>query len=163
MAELELRRKLTFEFDGKKVVFIKKAQESLEHVLGKATVYALYRGSYPDLQVEVPAGDRYKPDLLATDDEGEPLFWAEVGTVKRKKVEQLLRRYPGTHFVFARHQHDPKGFESVVRRAVDRSRHASGRRVEVLGLPPKKERFIQNDGRFIVSEDSYTLTRLIAD
>lgn len=163
MAERGLRLKLTLTLSGRKIVLIKKAQESLEHVLGKASIMALYGAKYPDMQVEVPAGDRYKPDLLVTDDTGEPLFWAEVGQVKKRKVEQLLRRYPRTHFVFARHGLDPSAFEALVRNAVRRARHEPGRIVDVLGLPPEKERFIGEDGGFSLPEGSYSLKRMLPE
>jgi hypothetical protein len=161
MASGGLRRKLTLTLAGRKIVLIKKAQESLEHVLGKAGIMALYGEEYPDMQVEVPARDRYKPDLLVTDEAGEPLFWAEVGQVKKKKVEQLLKRYPATHFVFARHGLDPVAFERLVRKAAAGARHEGGRIVDVLGLPPEKEIFIEEDGSFSLPEGSYSLTRIL--
>ena len=79
MGELGLRRKLTLTCHGRKIVLIKKAQESLEHVLGKASV-----------------------------------------------------------------------------------RHQPGRSVEVLGLPPRKERFIREDGSFDLPDGSYSLLRVVA-
>ena len=161
MKERDLRRKITLTLHGRKVVFIKKSQETLEHVLGKASILALYGDRYPELQVEVPAGDRYKPDLLATDESGEPTFWAEVGTVKRKKIEQLLKRYPGTSFVFARHRPDPHPFEELVRRAAARARHEEGRYVEVLGLPPAKEPFLTREGGLYLPREAYTVTRVV--
>lgn len=156
-----LRRKITLTLSGRKIVLIKKAQESLEHVLGKASIMALYGEEYPQMQVEVSAGDRYKPDLLVTNEEGEPIFWAEVGTVKRRKVEQLLRRYSGTHFVFARHRLDPKPFEELVRKAAAAARHEEERIVDILGLPPEKAQFITEEGGFHLPPGSYTLTRLL--
>lgn len=155
-----LRRKLTLTVHGRKIVLIKKAQESLEHVLGKASILAIYGAIYPETQVEVPARDRYKPDLLATDQRGEPVFWAEVGTVKRKKIEQLLRRYPQTHFVFARHRLDPVPFTKLVRHAVTTVRRDSLGPVEVIGLPPKKGRYITEEGDFELPREAYTLTRI---
>lgn len=163
MADGGLRLKLTLTLSGRKIVLIKKAQESLEHVLGKASIMALYGEVYPDMQVEVPAGDRYKPDLLKTNEAGEPLFWAEVGQVKKRKVEQLLKRYPATHFVFARHRIDPVAFERLVRKAVSEARHEPGRIVDVLGLPPEKGIFIEEDGSFFLPEGSYSLVRIIPD
>ena len=161
MAEWGLRRKLTLTLSGRKIVLIKKAQESLEHVLGKASIMALYGEAYPDMQVEVPAGDRYKPDLLVTDPAGEPVFWAEVGQVKKRKVEQLMKRYPGTHFVFARHRLDPVAFEALVRNAAAKARHEPGRIVDVLGLPPEKEVFVGEDGSFTLPEGSYSVSRIL--
>lgn len=155
-----LRRKLTLTLHGRKIILIKKAQESLEHVLGKASILAIYGTTYPEMQVEVPAGDRYKPDLLATNEKGEPVFWAEVGTVKRKKIEKLLRRYPETHFVFARHRLDPAPFIKLVRNAATAVQRDSLRPVEVIGLPPKKERYLTDEGGFELPREAYTLIRV---
>jgi hypothetical protein len=100
--DLMLRRKWTLRAYGHQVVFIKKANESGEHVLMKALLWALYLPEYPDLAVEVAIGDRYKPDLVSLDGQGEPRFWAEAGQVGKAKVRSLARRYRRTHFAVAK-------------------------------------------------------------
>ncbi len=103
MTERELRRKLTFRAHGSTLVLIKRPEESTEHVLQKALLWALYLPSYPTLRVEVPlpTASRYKPDLLALDEQ-HPLFWGECGVVSAAKLADLLHRYRGTHFVFSK-------------------------------------------------------------
>ncbi|HEX3050128.1 MAG TPA: hypothetical protein VHP83_05690 [Aggregatilineaceae bacterium] len=86
----------------KKVVFVKGFSERPEHVIMKALLWALYLPVYPNLTVEVGVGDRYKPDVVALDDEGKPVLWAEAGQVSMEKIRSLVRRYRSTHFVIAK-------------------------------------------------------------
>lgn len=96
-----LRRKLTLRAHGQSLVLSKQPQEKESHVLMKGLLWALYLPQYPGLRVEVPAGYRYKPDLLwlASD---KPAFWGEAGAVSPDKYRHLLRHLPDTHFAFAR-------------------------------------------------------------
>ena len=100
--ELLLRRKWTLCAHGRKVVFVKKPYESQAHVLMKALLWALYLPAYPDLTVEIAVGDRYKPDVVALDARGEPVFWGEAGDVTTAKIRSLARRYRDTHFALAK-------------------------------------------------------------
>jgi len=86
----------------KKVGFVKGFSERPEHVIMKALLWALYLPAYPNLTVEVGVGDRYKPDVVALDDEGKPVLWAEAGQVGVEKIRSLVRRYRSTHFVIAK-------------------------------------------------------------
>lgn len=161
MASPEIRRKLTLTVAGRKVVLIKNRQESLDHVLGKAILLEIYGRQFPETQVEVGLSDRYKPDLLAVDERGEPRFWGEVGQVKKKKIEQLLKRYPGTSFAFARHRLDPKGFEEILRTAAGKVVHRNNRFVDLVGLPEEKEPLFTEQGSVALQEGSYTRVRLV--
>jgi len=100
--ELWLQRKWTFRAHGRQVVFVKKPQESTEHVLLKAFLWALYLPAYPELSVEVAIGDRYKPDVIALAPGGAALFWGEAGHVSPEKLRTLAKRYRSTHFALAR-------------------------------------------------------------
>jgi hypothetical protein len=100
-SDLLLRRKLTLRAAGpdgeeRQLVFAKKPGESLEHVLMKAMLWALYLPQYPEMLLEVPIGGRYKPDLVqprpGLDPASGPLFWAEAGKVGQKKLERLATR-----------------------------------------------------------------------
>ena len=77
--ERHLRRKLTVRAEGRQIVLVKKPVERLEHVLMKAFLWALYLPQYDDLAVEIPVGDRYKPDVVSLDAFGQPRFWGEAG------------------------------------------------------------------------------------
>lgn len=67
LTDLTLRRKISLDLGGRRFVLVKKPGESIEHVLGKAAAAHLYRDVYPDLAIEVPVGDTYKPDVVALD------------------------------------------------------------------------------------------------
>ncbi len=76
----------------------------------KALLWGLYLPDYPTLTIEVRIGDKYKPDLVAFDPnpalvfqaQAKPLFWGESGVVGEDKLYSILRRFPGTHFAFAK-------------------------------------------------------------
>ena len=76
---LHIRGKYTFRAHDRKIVVVKKRGERVEHVLMKALLWALYLPQYPQATIEVKVGDRYKPDVVALDTRGEPVFWAEAG------------------------------------------------------------------------------------
>lgn len=80
-SDLFLRRKWPLRAHGWQVIFVKQPNESSEHVLVKALLWALYLPQYPGLAVEVAAGDRDKPDLVALDGCGALHFWAEAGHI----------------------------------------------------------------------------------
>jgi hypothetical protein len=164
--DLLLRRKLTLRApapDGpQKVVFVKKQQEGIEHVLMKAFVWALYLPAYPDLTVEIPIGDRYKPDVVGLDLRGEPVFWGEAGKVGEAKIASLLRRYPDTHFAIAKWAVPLAPFEAIVREALDgRPRRAP---FDLLRLPPDAaERFIAADGTITITFGDIERVRIGAE
>jgi hypothetical protein len=101
-SDLVLRRKLTVRAHGRTLVLVKRPGEGAEHVLMKAVLWALYLPAYPALAVEVPVGDRYKPDLVAAGPDGRPAFWGEAGKVSAQKIRALARRFPDTHFAVAK-------------------------------------------------------------
>jgi hypothetical protein len=101
-SDLFLRRKWTLRAHGEQVVFARQANEGAEHVAMKAFLWALYLPAYPDLVVEVPIGDRYKPDVVSLDGYGKPRFWGEAGHVSPGKIHSLVRRYRETHFALAK-------------------------------------------------------------
>ncbi|MEM1116100.1 MAG: hypothetical protein AAF845_17500 [Bacteroidota bacterium] len=169
--DLALRRTLTVRaHDGRglrKLVLVKKRGESIEHVLMKAVLWALYLPDYPGVQVEVPIGDTYKPDLVALAPprgglaygDPEPVFWAEAGKVSRQKWASLLKRFPDTHFALARWNERLGPHEAVVRKALGtRPRRAP---FDILSLPPDAaERFLADDGTLTVSHADLGHTRL---
>jgi hypothetical protein len=73
-SDLMLRRKWTFKAHGKQVVFVKHAKEQSAHVVMKALLWALYLPEYPELSVEIPVGDRFKPDVVALGPDTQPIF-----------------------------------------------------------------------------------------
>ena len=159
MSELLLRRKLTLRAHGEQVVFVKKPRESLEHVLMKAFLWALHLPDYPGLAVEIPIGDRYKPDVVQLDALGQPVFWGEAGKVGADKIASLVRRFPDTHFAVAKWATPLAPFADLVRDALDgRPRRAP---FDLLRFPSDSGvRFIREDGTVRVSFDDVERIRL---
>lgn len=110
MDELRLRRKWTLRAHGRQVVFVKKPVESTEHVVMKALIWALYLPQYPDLIVEIPVGDKYKPDVVSLDAQGEPVFWGEAGDVSTAR--RYVRSRGGTR---PRTSRSPSGPRASIR------------------------------------------------
>ena len=89
--------------NGQSTVVYKKKQETLQHVLTMAMIWALYLEEYPRLEIEQDISDPdYLPDVVSVDSDGVPLFWGESGRMKVHKAVDLLQRYPGTHIVHCR-------------------------------------------------------------
>ena len=143
--ELELRRKWTFRAHGKRMVFFKKSFETDIHVLTKAFLWALYLPDYPDLSVEIRIGDRYKPDLVQTSENGVPVFWGEAGRISQKKAYYLVNRFRSTHLVFAKWNMSLEPFYRMIKKeSVSVARAAP---VDLISFPAgSDERFIRPDG-----------------
>ncbi|MGB3542686.1 hypothetical protein [Rubrivirga sp.] len=153
-SDLRLRRTLTVRspVDGAKLVLTKNRGESREHVLMKAALWVLYRPHFPDLRVEVRIGDAFKPDLVALAPppgglaygDLEPTFWGEAGKVTPKKWASLLRRFPDTHFVWARWNERLQPHAATLQRALgSRPRRAA---LEVVRIPPSVLVGLEADG-----------------
>lgn len=165
--DLPLRRTLTVRSaDGAKLVLVKKRGESIEHVLMKAALWALYRPAYPDVRVEVPIGDAYKPDLVALAPppggpaygDPAPAFWGEAGKVSPGKWASLLRRFPDTHFALARWNERLDPHAALIRRALGgRPRRAP---VDLVRVPPDVERHLGADGTLALTFDDVARVRL---
>lgn len=153
MSDRLLRRKLTLRAHGQQVVFVKKPQERLEHVLMKAFLWALYLPRYPALSVEVKIGDRYKPDVVQLDERGQPLFWGEAGKVGVDKIEALTKRYRNTHFAMGKWATRLDPYAEIVEAAVsDRQRTAP---FDLLRFPADSaERFITDNGEVTLTHDN---------
>lgn len=158
-SDLLLRRKWTFRAHGCRVVFVKKAKERSSHVLMKALLWALYLPDYPDLTVEVPVGDRYKPDVVALDEEGRPRFWGEAGYVGNQKIRSLARRYRETHFALAKWGARLEPFVNIVATAVGKVERSAP--FDLISFPADSaERFIDQEGCIEVTHDDLEWTRV---
>jgi hypothetical protein len=150
--ELELRRKWTLRAGDRRVVVVKKAYERSTHVVMKALLWALYLPEYPDLVIEVAIGDRYKPDVVALDQQGRPCFWGEAGQVGVKKIRSLARRYRRTHLAIAKWDTDLDLVHDMVRGALtglDRKAPT-----DVICFPPDSiERFMDAEGTIRIHHD----------
>jgi hypothetical protein len=148
-SDLALPRKLTIRANDRKLVLVKRAGESERHVLLKALVFGLYAGTYPRLAVEVGIGKRYKPDLVALDDEGRPVFWAECGEIGRAKIVHLVRAYPHTHLVIAKQTGSLAPYLAIARSVITPGQRTAP--TEFLNFPPDAHRFLRPGGAIEVS------------
>ena len=161
-ASLKLRRKLTFEAHGRKVVFIKKPVEHLRHVLMKAFLWALYLPVYPHLRIEVSVGSRYKPDLVETDENSRPVFWGEAGKVGARKMRALVARYGRTHFAFAKWDARLTPYEDIIRNVMTSTARSAP--VDLISFPADgAERFIDPTGRIRLDLADVTWRRYPTD
>ena len=157
--DLFLRRKWTLRAHGNQVVFVKRANERTAHVLMKAFLWALYLPAYPDLTVEVPVGDRYKPDVVSVDCDERPRFWAEAGQVGIRKIHSLGRRYRDTHFALAKWNADLDLVTGVVSEALAGLERAAP--FDIISFPKDSgERFVDDRGQITVRFDDLAWTRL---
>lgn len=154
-----LRRKWTLSAHGQKVVFIKKSTESVEHVLMKAFIWALYLPQYSDLSVEVKIGDRYKPDVVQLDDQNVPVFWGESGVVKRDKIQSLARRFRDTHFAIAKWDTNLKPVAELVKSAISDIKRTAP--FDLIRIPDDSaETFINDRHQITISFDDLEWIRL---
>ncbi len=156
--DLALRRKLSFRAEGKRLVLVKKPVESIEHVLMKAFLWALYLPDYPDLRVEVPIGHRYKPDVTALDAHGRPRFWGEAGKVSLEKLERTAARLPHTHFAFAKWAAPLRPFHTALQAVAEAAPRTAP--LDLIRFPPDSaERFLEADGEIRIRREDLEWAR----
>lgn len=80
-----------FQIKNQKVRLWQRTGESYEHVLMKALGYAMFYEEYPDLEIEMKIGLRYKPDLIARNETGDLIFWGEAGANSIRKTNWILK------------------------------------------------------------------------
>ena len=76
---------------GNRVRLWQRTGESYQHILMKALGFAMFAGSYPNLQIETKVGLRYKPDLISINAEGDFSFWGECGQNSIRKTHWILK------------------------------------------------------------------------
>lgn len=139
-----LPRKWRVKAHNQQTILIKGNSERTSHVLMKAFIWALYLPEYPSAKVEVRVGDRYKPDVVAQDDDGNVTFWGESGQVGRDKLYSLLKRYPDTHFAFAKWAKRLKPLGEMVEDAQQTTQRTAP--VDLFSFAhDSDERFVSND------------------
>lgn len=80
-----------FYLAGKRVRLWQRQGESYEHVLMKALGFAMFAEKYPNLEIEVKVGLRYKPDLIARSIDDTFSFWGEAGSNSIRKTHWILK------------------------------------------------------------------------
>ena len=155
----QVPRKRMYHAHDRKMILVKGLNESSEHVLMKAFLWALYLPDYPTLTVEIRIGDRYKPDVVALDDEGKPLFWGEAGQVSMDKVRALAKRYRSTHFAIAKWHTRLDPVEALVSEALQGIKRDAP--FELINFPADStERFLDDEGHLQISRADLEMRRL---
>lgn len=164
----KLRRKITVRSNGQQLVLVKRREESAEHVIQKALLWAMLLPDYPELRVEVPLPRpiRYKPDLLALDAAEEPLLWGECGEVSVEKLRFLLTRFRRTRFVFSKWNTRLEPFASLIEGALPKRPTALPGRpgprdapVELICFPAVAADWIAPDGEVLIDRQALETRR----
>ena len=155
-----LRRKLTVRAHGRTLVLLKRAEESGEHVVQKAVLWARYLPAHPELRVEqrLPFASRYRPDLYALDATRQrAVFWGECGVTSRDKLRELLRRHPATHFAFSRWGGDDRAFAALIDASLVGVRRSAP--VELIGVPPEAFDWVGEGRELLVPDGALAVRR----
>lgn len=157
--EQSLRRKWTLHAHGEQVVFIKNPHERTAHVVMKALLWALYLPQYPGARVETRIGDRYKPDVVWLDMQGQPRFWAEAGAVSTQKIDSLARRFRDTHFAIGKWDANLAPLIELVSASLEGRRRTAP--FDLITFPPDSAaRFIDERGNIHITHDDLEWVRL---
>jgi hypothetical protein len=123
-----------FELAGRRVRLWQRRGESYGHVLMKALGFAMFAPLYPGLEVELPVGLRYKPDLVALNGGGGGpragarfLFWGECGMVSMRKVAWLLKHGDTERLVLFKIGCGVRAYTRELRDSVERRYREGGR------------------------------------
>ena len=65
------RRKWKLHANDQHIIVVKGTREKFTHPLMKALLWALYMPDYPNISIEIRIGDKYKPDVVAFEDDAE--------------------------------------------------------------------------------------------
>jgi hypothetical protein len=137
-----------FELVGRRVRLWQRRGESYGHVLMKALGYAMFVGLYPSLEIELPVGLRYKPDLVALNEaeDGRPRtgarfrFWGECGMVSMRKVAWLLKHGDAERLVLFKTGSSVRAYTRELRDSVEPRYRGDGRLTLVNFVPDIAER-----------------------
>ena len=125
-----------FELAGRRVRLWQRLGEGYGHVLLKALGYAMFVGEFPALEIERRVGLRYKPDLVAQNDEGGErrfAFWGECGMVSMRKVAWLLKHGGAARLVLFKIDTNVVALSAELRGAVE-SRYRPAGRLQVVNF-----------------------------
>ena len=136
-----------FELVGRRVRLWQRRGESYGHVLMKALGFAMFAPRYPGLEIELPVGLRYKPDLVALNGgDGRPragarfLFWGECGMVSMRKVAWLLKHGDTERLVLFKTGSSVRAYTRELRDSVEPRYRGDGRLTLVNFAPDIAER-----------------------
>ena len=124
--------KFTFQLHSpkvdKKLILVKAETERRVHVVLKLLSYLLFYD--PRLQIDVPVGMHYRPDLVIPGDHGVPVLWIDCGHIAKRKTESLAKKLRHTRFVIVKStKHELGEFKKMVENKID-----YGERLEYLAF-----------------------------
>ena len=116
-----------FYLSGNRIRLWQRAGESYEHILMKALGYAMFVGKYPNLEIEVKIGLRYKPDLIARNENGEILLWGEAGANSIRKTKWILKHTRAEKLVLFKINQNVEQLIKQLREEIPEKYRAGGR------------------------------------
>ena len=121
--DVTLNNLYTQHFGVERRLFLEKlAGESIQHVVMKLLTWLItYR---PGLEIEVPIGEHYKPDLVRRDDALQVTQWADCGQTSLTKLDAIVSRHQATEFTITKTT--PSELRHYHRRAVARKSSLAG-------------------------------------
>ena len=141
---------------------LKKAPgESVEHLLLKGLLWALLLPAHPDAACEADLGLRYRPDVVALDSGGAPVWWGECGSVKASKLSDLAGVYPACRISVCKFgRSDLRGYAAVLRSQLELPRRRAAA-FDLISFPADSaERFLRDDGSITISFDDLDVVEL---
>jgi len=166
-------RKMEFSFEvysqgREKLLLEKRKGESLQHVLQKGLLWALYVEHFPNLLVE-PTEDvvdridpeqpgldysfsRYWPDLVALDTSGRVVFWGECGKTALEKIRALSQLLPGATVAVSKWDVHLPGFAAMVSKELEDV--PAEYKMVLFSFPQKAlNDYFRDDGTIVVTSD----------
>lgn len=148
-----------FQLAGRRTRLWQRLGESYEHILMKALGFAMFVDKYPNLEIEMKVGLRYKPDLVARDAEGNFVFWGEAGDNSIRKTLWLLKHARVEKLVLFKIAINDAQFIKQIREEISQKYRSDGRLSLINFVSGIKdltaERQIEK-----VSKDWFTETRI---
>lgn len=156
------RRKWKLYANDQHIVVVKGTREKFTHPLMKALLWGLYMPEYPNISIEIRIGDKYKPDVVAFEDDAElrgspPVFWGEAGQVGTDKIKSIARRYRETHFVVAKWNTNLHHYSILLEGLLDGIKRDAP--FDLISFPEDTIECIDDDGNINIAFDDVTLIR----
>jgi len=124
----------------------------------KALIWAIHLPDYPELSVEIKIGDRYKPDVVALDQNQQPIFWGEAGQVSGRKLHSLFKRYPQTHFAIGKWNQRIDPHREIVLKAMKGVKRTAP--CDLFTFPQDSARFVDEWGQVEIERTDLLWTRI---
>jgi len=156
------RRKWKLYAHDQHIVVVNGMSEKFTHPLMKAFLWALYMPDYPNITIEIRIGDKYKPDVVAFEEDAllrgsPPVFWGEAGQVGTDKIKSIAKRYRDTHFAVAKWNTNLHHYSQLLDDLLgDIKRDAP---FDLISFPEETIECIDDDGNITITFDDVELMR----